>query len=123
MKNDKIIEAQDDYKYDFKDEDVTIFNTGKGLSEDVVRQISKAKNEPEWMLDLRLKAYQKFVELPLPKWGPDLSDIDFNDFTYYKKPSQKVEKDWNEVPETIKNTFEKLKIPESEQKFSNISFS
>ena len=115
--NKDILKSQDDYKYDFKDEDVTIFNTGKGLSEEVIREISKAKNEPEWMLEIRLKAYQKFLELPLPKWGPDLSNIDFNDFVYYKKPSAKVEKDWNNVPETIKNTFEKLKIPESEQKF------
>ena len=115
--NDSILKTQDEYKYDFKDEDVTIFNTGKGLSEDVVRAISKAKNEPEWMLELRLKAYQKFLELPLPIWGPNLTDIDFNDFTYYKKPSDKVEKSWEKVPETIKNTFEKLKIPESEQKF------
>jgi Fe-S cluster assembly protein SufB len=115
--NKDILQSQDDYKYDFKDQDVTIFNTGKGLSEDVIRAISAAKNEPEWMLELRLKAYHKFLEFPLPKWGPDLSEIDFNDFTYYKKPSERVEKDWNDVPEIIKNTFEKLKIPESEQKF------
>ena len=116
-KNIDIINTADDYKYDFKDEDVTIFNTGKGLSEDVIKAISKAKNEPDWMLDIRLKAYKKFLELPLPNFGPDLSEIDFNEFTYYKKPSNKVEKDWKDVPETIKNTFEKLKIPESEQKF------
>ena len=115
--NKDIIASQEDYKYDFKDEDVTIFNTGKGLSEEVIREISKTKEEPEWMLELRLEAYHKFLELPLPSFGPDLSDIDFNDFTYYKKPSKKVEKDWKDVPETIKNTFEKLKIPESEQKF------
>ena len=115
--NKDILESQDDYKYDFKDQDVTIFNTGKGLSEDVIRAISSAKNEPDWMLEIRLKAYHKFLEFPLPSFGPDLSEIDFNDFTYYKKPSEKVEKDWNDVPETIKNTFEKLKIPESEQKF------
>ena len=114
--NKDIIASQEDYKYDFKDEDVTIFNTGKGLSEEVIREISKTKEEPEWMLELRLEAYHKFLELPLPSFGPDLSDIDFNDFTYYKKPSKKVEKDWKDVPETIKNTFEKLKIPESEQK-------
>jgi len=117
MKNNDIINSQDNYKYDFVDEDVTIFNTGKGLNEDVIRQISLAKKEPEWMLEIRLKAYKKFIEMPLPNFGPDLSDIDFNDFTYYKKPSSKVEKSWEEVPETIKNTFEKLKIPESEQKF------
>ena len=116
-KNKDIIASQDDYKYDFKDQDVTIFNTGKGLSEDVIRAISAAKNEPDWMLQIRLEAYRKFMEFPLPNFGPDLSDIDFNDFTYYKKPSERVEKDWNDVPETIKNTFEKLKIPESEQKF------
>ena len=115
--NKDILDSQDDYKYDFKDSDVTIFNTGKGLSEDVIRAISAAKNEPDWMLEIRLKAYHKFLEFPLPGFGPDLSEIDFNDFTYYKKPSEKVEKDWNDVPETIKNTFEKLKIPESEQKF------
>ena len=115
--NKDILASQDDYKYDFKDQDVTIFNTGKGLSEDVIRAISAAKNEPEWMLEIRLKAYHKFLEFPLPSFGPDLSEIDFNDFTYYKKPSEKVEKDWDDVPETIKNTFEKLKIPESEQKF------
>ncbi|MDO4940224.1 MAG: Fe-S cluster assembly protein SufB [Erysipelotrichaceae bacterium] len=117
MKNSDILKSQDEYKYDFKDEDVTIFNTGKGLSEEVIRQISAAKQEPEWMLEYRLTAYRKFVEMPLPSFGPDLKDIDFNDFTYYKKPSQKVEKSWDEVPETIKSTFEKLKIPESEQKF------
>ena len=79
MKNNDILKTQDDYKYDFKDDDVTIFNTGKGLSEEVIRQISLAKNEPDWMLEYRLKAYHKFMELPLPKFGPDLSDIDFND--------------------------------------------
>ena len=116
-KNKDILNSQDDYKYDFKDKDVTIFNTGKGLSKDVIIEISKAKNEPEWMMEYRLQAYDKFISMPLPNFGPDLKEIDFNDFTYYKKPSEKVEKDWNAVPETIKNTFEKLKIPESEQKF------
>lgn len=115
--NKDIIENQDNYKYDFKDEDVSVFKTSKGLSEDIIRQISAKKNEPQWMLELRLKAYHKFLEMSLPSFGPDLSDIDFNDFTYYIKPSDKVEKDWDEVPETIKETFNKLKIPEAEQKF------
>ena len=115
--NKEIIEDQENYQYDFKDEDVTIFNTGKGLSEDVVRQISAKKNEPEWMLELRLKAYHKFLEMPLPSFGPDLSGIDFNDFTYYIKPSDRVENTWDKVPETIKDTFNRLKIPEAEQKF------
>ncbi len=115
--NKEIIEEQENYQYDFKDEDVTVFNTGKGLSEEVVRQISAKKNEPEWMLELRLKAYHKFLEMPLPSFGPDLSGIDFNDFTYYIKPSDRVENTWDKVPETIKDTFNRLKIPEAEQKF------
>ena len=116
-RNTDIINTAEDYKYDFKDEDVSVYKTDKGLSEEVIRNISKAKNEPDWMLEIRLKAYHKFLELPMPSFGPDLSEINFDDFTYYIKPSDKVEKDWNDVPETIKNTFEKLKIPESEQKF------
>ena len=115
--NRDIIDNQDNYKYDFKDADVSVFKTGKGLNEDVVRAISAKKQEPEWMLELRLKAYHKFVEMSLPSFGPDLSDIDFNDFTYYIKPSDRVENSWDNVPETIKDTFNKLKIPEAEQKF------
>ena len=115
--NADIIKSQDEYAYGFKDPDVSIFKTQKGLSEEVVKDISRIKKEPEWMLDLRLKAYHQFVKMPLPDFGPDLSDIDFDDFTYYIKPSDKVEKNWEEVPETIKNTFDKLKIPEAEQKF------
>ena len=64
-----------------------------------------------------LSLAHKFLEMPLPSFGPDLKDINFDDFTYFIKPSDKVEKDWKDVPETIKNTFEKLKIPEAEQKF------
>ncbi len=117
MKNKDIIDSQENYRYDFSDEDVSVYKTGKGLSEDVIRQISKQKREPEWMLEYRLKAYHKFLELDNPSYGPDLSEIDFNDFTYYIKPSDKVEKDWDDVPSTIKETFEKLKIPEAEAKY------
>ena len=107
----------EDYKYGFKDEDVSILNTGKGLSEEVIREISRLKNEPEWMLEFRLKAYKAFKELPMPSFGPDLSFLDFDSYTYFIRPSKKVEKDWDKVPETIKNTFQKLGIPEAEQKF------
>ena len=117
MKNKDIIDNHENYKYDFKDKDVSIYKTNKGLSEEIVREISRIKNEPEWMLELRLKAYRKFVEFPLPSFGPDLSDINFDDFTYYIKPSEKVEKSWDAVPSEIKETFNKLKIPEAEQKF------
>ena len=111
------LEKENDYKYGFKDEDVSIFKTDKGLNEDVVRQISKYKNEPEWMLEYRLKAYREFVNRGMPSFGPDLSEIDFNDFTYFIRPSDKVSANWEEVPETIKNTFDKLGIKEAEQKF------
>lgn len=117
MKNKDIIDSQENYKYGFKDEDVSIYRTKKGLSEEVIREISKHKNEPEWMLEYRLKAYHKFLELDNPKFGPDLSDINFDDFTYYIKPSERVEKDWDDVPDTIKTTFKKLNIPEAEAKY------
>ena len=115
--NKKELLKDEEYKYGFKDKDVSIFNTGKGLNEDVVREISKLKNEPDWMLEFRLKAYKAFKELPMPSFGPDLSFLDFDSYTYFIRPSAKVEKDWDKVPETIKNTFQKLGIPEAEQKF------
>ncbi len=108
---------EEDYKYGFKDKDVSILNTGKGLTEEVVREISRLKNEPEWMLEFRLKSYKAFTEMAMPSFGPDLSFLDFDSYTYFIRPSQKVEKDWDKVPETIKNTFQKLGIPEAEQKF------
>ena len=114
---DDILQSQDQYKYGFSDEDVSIYKTEKGLSEEIIRQISETKNEPEWMLEFRLKAYQHFLKTPLPTWGVKLDDLDFNDYTYYIKPSDKVSGSWEEVPETIKNTFDRLGIPESEQKF------
>ena len=114
---DDVLQSQDQYKYGFSDEDVSIYKTEKGLSEAIVRQISEAKNEPEWMLEFRLKAYEYFVKTALPTWGVKLDDIDFNDYVYYIKPSNKVSGSWEDVPETIKNTFDRLGIPESEQKF------
>ena len=106
-----------EYKYGFHDKDVSVYNTGKGLNEEVIREISKIKKEPEWMLQRRLDAYHSFLDQKTPDWGPDLSGIDFDDFTYYIKPSDKQEKSWDEVPETIRETFDKLGIPEAEQKY------
>lgn len=117
MADEKEIKLSTDYEYGFHDKDVSVFNTGKGLNEEVVRTISKAKKEPEWMLDIRLKAYHSFVEQKNPDWGPDLSHINFDDYIYYIKPSEKEEHNWDEVPETIRNTFNKLGIPEAEQKY------
>ena len=101
----------------FKNEDVSILNSGVGLNEDVIRNISKFKNEPEWMLEHRLKAYHAFLKMDMPNFGPDLNNIDFNSFTYFIRPTKKEESNWDDVPDTIKNTFKKLGIPEAEQKY------
>ena len=111
------IKFQEDYKYGFKDEDVSIVKTDVGLNEDIIRQISKLKNEPEWMLEYRLKSYQAFLKLPLPSYGPDLSNLDYDTYTYFTRLSNKESQNWDEVPETVKNTFDKLGIPEAEQKY------
>lgn len=118
MKNDdeKLL-PQGDYKFGFQDKDVSVFKTQQGLTEDTVREISKIKNEPKWMLDFRLKAYKNFIERPMPSFGPDLSSLDFDNYTYYVRPSDRVETSWDDVPETIKDTFAKLGIPEDEHKF------
>ena len=111
------VKFQEDYKYGFKDEDTSIVNTGIGLTEDVVRQISKLKNEPEWMLEFRLKAFKAFQEMPMPSFGPDLSMLNFDSYTYFTRMANGETKNWEEVPETVKNTFQKLGIPEAEQKY------
>ena len=80
----------EEYKYGFKDEDVSLINTGKGLNEAVVREISRLKNEPEWMLEFRLKAYKAFMEMDMPSFGPDLSSLDFQSYTYFIRSSKKV---------------------------------
>ena len=112
-----VLQSQDQYKYGFHDDDVSIYKTGRGLNEEVIREISAAKQEPEWMLEFRLKSYQHFMETPMPTWGADLSALNFDDYIYYIKPSEKVESSWDEVPDTIKETFDRLGIPESEKKF------
>lgn len=117
MKDNRDVKFQDDYKYGFKDEDTSIFNTGVGLNEDIVREISRLKNEPEWMLEYRLKAYKAFVAMPLPKFGPDLTKLDFKTYTYFIRNANKESQNWDDVPATIKNTFDKLGIPEAEQKY------
>lgn len=104
-------------KYGFKDPENFIFRSQKGLTAEVVHQISSMKDEPDWMLAFRLDALAQYLQMPMPKWGPDLSGLDFDDLYYYVKPSEEQSSDWDDVPETIKNTFDKLGIPEAEQKF------
>jgi len=105
-------------KYDFKDStEMYVHLSKKGLSKDTVREISKLKDEPQWMLDFRLRAYDAFMKKPMPQWGGDLNNIDFQNIYYYAKASDKTEKNWDDVPENVKNTFDKLGIPEAEKKF------
>ncbi len=106
-----------EYEYGFHEKDVSIFRTQKGLTKEVVEQISNYKKEPKWMLDFRLKSLEQFYKMPMPQWGGDLSELNFDDITYYVKPSERSERSWDEVPEEIKNTFDRLGIPEAEQKY------
>jgi Fe-S cluster assembly protein SufB len=105
------------YKYGFSDPDVAVFTAPRGLSREVVEKISAMKGEPDWMLQARLKALEHYLVRPMPTWGPDLSGIDFDNIIYYVRPSEAEGKTWEEVPDTIKRTFDKLGIPEAEQKF------
>lgn len=115
--NKNEIPKHEEYQYGFHDEDVSVYKTKKGLSRDNVIEISRIKKEPQWMLERRLQAYDAFCEMPIQEWGPDVSDINFDEYTYYIKPSEQGKQNWEEVPETIKNTFDKLGIPEAEAKY------
>ena len=106
-----------EYKWGFHDEENPVIKIERGLNEDVIRQISAHKGEPKWMLDFRLDAYETFLSKPMPNWGADLSGIDFDNIFYYLKPAEINARSWDDVPDTIKNTFERLGIPEAERKF------
>ena len=105
------------YQLGWADEEDYVFKPKKGLNEDILREMSWLKGEPDWMLDFRLKSHQRFGRRPMPNWGGDMSDIDFDDIFYYIKPTDSLSDDWDEVPESIKNTYEKLGIPEAERKY------
>ena len=113
----ELLEGFDEYRWDFRDPATHVFKTRRGLDEEIVRQISEKKEEPEWMLEFRLKALKHFEERPLPTWGPDLSDLNLDEIYFYTKPAEAEGKNWDDVPEIIKDTFDKLGIPEAEQKF------
>ncbi len=106
----------DEYKYDFVTDDQPIFKSKKGLSEEVVRQISAHKEEPEWMLEFRLKALEIYESKPMPTWGGDLTQLDLDEIYFYERPQDRMERSWDDVPQEIKDTFEKLGIPEAERK-------
>ncbi|MGB5107764.1 MAG: Fe-S cluster assembly protein SufB [Candidatus Zixiibacteriota bacterium] len=109
----------DDYKYGFHDPENYPFKSGKGLSREIVTTISEMKNEPGWMTDFRLKALEHFHARPMPKWGGGglLDTIDFQNIHYYVKPSDRAERSWEDVPADIKNTFDRLGIPQAEKKY------
>ncbi len=107
----------DPAKWGFHDKIKPVYETERGLNENVVKEISEIKNEPDWMLKFRLRALEHFLKRPLPSWGGNLSDIDFNNIKYYIKPSERTERSWDDVPAEIKKTFERLGIPEAERKF------
>lgn len=115
--NSKILENLSDYKYGFSDPDISVFKSRKGLDRKVVEEISRIKGEPGWMLDFRLKALEHFTHRPMPGWGADISGLHLDDIYYYVKPTDEQSQSWDDVPETIKNTFDKLGIPEAERKF------
>jgi Fe-S cluster assembly protein SufB len=104
------------YKFGWADPDAAGAAARRGLSEEVVRNISALKNEPEWMLDLRLKGLRLFQKKPMPTWGADLSGIDFDQIKYYVRPTEKQATSWDELPPDIKRTYDKLGIPEAEKK-------
>lgn len=105
------------YAYGFSDDQESIASTGIGINEDVVRQISAFKEEPEWMLEFRLKSLRAFELMKNPKFGPSLKDLDFDSYTYFNRVVKDEARSWDDVPDTIKETFEKLGIPEAERKF------
>ena len=111
------IPSREEYKYGFHDEVESVYKTEKGLTEEIVREISAKKNEPQWMLDYRLKAFEHFKNRPMPEWGADLSELDFDEYTFYRQASNKPARTWDDVPEKIKETFERLGVPQAERAY------
>lgn len=113
---DQIVKDED-YEYGFHDDIEPAFSTGRGLTEATVRAISAEKNEPQWMLDYRLHAYEVYKKLPMPTYGPDLSQLDLKNMHYYQKMTDKKYRDWDDVPEDLKKTFDRLGVPEAERSY------
>ncbi|HEU0171529.1 MAG TPA: Fe-S cluster assembly protein SufB, partial [Acidimicrobiales bacterium] len=102
------------YKLGWSDEENYVFKPKKGLNEEIVREMSWMKGEPDWMLKNRLKSLDHFQKRPMPTWGGDMSEIFIDDIYYYVKPTSEQVDEWDELPDSIKNTYEKLGIPEAE---------
>jgi Fe-S cluster assembly protein SufB len=106
-----------DYKFGFSDPEQYVFKARKGLNREVIEEMSRIKGEPDWMLQFRLKSYDIFLKKPMPNWGGDLTQLDFDEIYYYLKPTEGQGRTWDDVPADIKNTFDRLGIPEAERKF------
>jgi Fe-S cluster assembly protein SufB len=115
--NPKTLDGIGEYKYGFRDPETYVFKSGKGLNREIVEKISQMKGEPKWMLEFRLKALEHFEKRPMPTWGGDLAKLDLSNIYYYVKPTDREGSNWDDVPDTIKETFDRLGIPEAEQKF------
>ena len=113
----ELLQGIGEYRYGFSDPETYVFKSRRGLDRTVVEQISKMKDEPEWMLAFRLKALEHYMQRPMPKWGADLEKLDLDNIFYYVRPMDAEGKSWDDVPSTIKDTFSRLGIPEAEQKF------
>ena len=117
MNTEKSMQQQTDYKYGFSDDVTPKLQFDEGLTPKVVHEISIIKNEPKWMTDIRLDSYEVFRDKPDLDWGADLSGLDYEKIRYYVTHSDAPASNWDDVPKDIKNTFDKLGIPEAEQKF------
>ncbi|MDX6704425.1 MAG: Fe-S cluster assembly protein SufB, partial [Solirubrobacteraceae bacterium] len=105
-------------KYGFHDAENYLYKAPKGLTKELVEKISEFKNEPQWMRDFRLKALEHFLARPMPTWGsPHLAEVDFDNIHYFVRASERAERSWDDVPEDVKKTFDRLGIPEAERKF------
>ena len=113
----EVAAMKSDYQFGFHDPDQSVFRARKGLDAEVVTQMSEIKGEPGWMRDIRLNALEIFLQKPTPTWGGKVSDIDFDDIYYYVKPAEREGRTWEDVPDNIKKTFDRLGIPEAERKF------
>ncbi len=111
------VKKLNEIKYDFITDLKPVYQTKKGLSRDVIEEMSREKKEPDWMKKIRLKAYEIFLSKPVPTWGPDLSELNFDDLTYYTRQEDRKANNWEDVPKEIKDTFDRLGVPEMEKKY------
>ena len=116
MKKKTQIEEVNNNIYDFKKEDNYDFKIKKGLTPEIISEISEQKNDPQWMRDFRQKALEVYNELELPTWGPSLKELNMDEIATYVRPKTDMKSNWDDVPEDIKDTFDKLGIPEAEKK-------